>query len=171
MGSAVVTSCACGVSAVKMQRKERLAALVNIRLTAAQTSAVLSIKVQYSTQCSICSVSLYVLPEIGSVCFLCGFSPALPCLLGQAHWAWALLRCLQPPGRAVVLGRPGWGTQETLPLRRRSPLPAPGVSAVHLIWQNVLNCVFVVWANDSVYINPRDWNFTCMFWQARVHVP
>lgn len=45
MWSAVVTSCVCGVSAVKMQEKERLAALVNTRTTAVQTSAVLTIKV------------------------------------------------------------------------------------------------------------------------------
>lgn len=48
MMSAVVNSCVFGVSAVKMQQKEKQAALVSIRLTAVQTSAALSIKVQYT---------------------------------------------------------------------------------------------------------------------------
>lgn len=48
--SAVMSSCVFGASAVQMQQKEKLAALVSTRLTAAQTSAVLSIKVQHSTR-------------------------------------------------------------------------------------------------------------------------
>lgn len=44
--SAVVSSCVFGVSAVKMQPKEKLAALVNNRRTAVQTSAALSIQVR-----------------------------------------------------------------------------------------------------------------------------
>lgn len=144
MRSAVVKSCVYGGSAVKMQQKESLAVLVNTRLTATQTSAVLSIKVQYSTQCSMCClVILYIISQNPSLCFICAFSTALPRLLGQAHWAWALLWCLQPPDRAAVLERPGRGTKETLPLCRRSPLPATGVSA---------ECR---WVNDSVKMKSK----------------
>lgn len=49
MRSAVVNSYVHGVSAVIMQLKESLAPRVNTRPTATQTSAVLFIKVQYST--------------------------------------------------------------------------------------------------------------------------
>lgn len=87
---------------------------------------------------------LYIPSETVHVRCLCVLSPAFPGLLGQAHWAWALLGCLQPPGRAVVLGHAGPGSEETLPLCRRSPMPAPGVSVLHLREPNVLNLVFPV---------------------------
>lgn len=86
----MVNSCVFGVSAVRMQRKERLAALVNTRLTAAQTSAALSIKVEYRTQYAqymLLSDSLRSLSETYLCVFIRAFSPALPRLLGQAHRA------------------------------------------------------------------------------------
>lgn len=73
-------------------------------------------------------VILYIL----SFCFLWVFSPALPRLLVQAHWARALLWCLQPSVGADVLGHEGPGAHETLPLCRRSPLWTPGVRTEHL---------------------------------------
>lgn len=72
-------------------------------------------------QSNVMSVSVWV------------FSPALPRLLCKAHWAWALLWCLQPPDGAVILGHPGRATQKTLSLCGGPPLPAPGVSTWPLV--------------------------------------
>lgn len=72
MRSAVVNSCVYGVSALKMPRKESLAALVNTRQTAAQTSAVLSIKVQHTVQYKLLSDSLHPLQKTYQcVLFVC----------------------------------------------------------------------------------------------------
>lgn len=51
--SAAMNSCAFGASAVKMRPKEKPAALVNTRVTAAPTSAALFIKVQHNPECSV----------------------------------------------------------------------------------------------------------------------
>ncbi len=99
-------------------------------------------RIQSTVQHVLLSDSLNSLRKC--TCFPCVFSPAVSRLLRQTHRARALLWSLQPPGRAVVLGHAGWGTKETLSLCRRSPLSAPGVSAVHLIAQNVLNLPSVV---------------------------
>lgn len=66
MQSAVANSSVCGASAAKMQPRERPEALVNTRLTAAQTSAVLSI-----TVCSTACVyqSLPTPPQRTYLCF------------------------------------------------------------------------------------------------------
>lgn len=133
MRSAATNSCACGVSAVLMQPEERPAARASARATAAPTSAVPSTQVESSAcRCLLRSRNqLLAPPGNRSVHLVCAFSPALPCLLGQAYRAWALLWCPQPCDGAPVLGRPGWGTQETLSMCGRSPVSASGVS-LHL---------------------------------------
>lgn len=139
MRSAATSSCACGVSAVTMQPEERLAARAGARATAAPTSAVPSTQVRSSTRCCVLHSRNQPAP-LGTrwVHLVCAFSPALPCLLGQAYRAWALLWWPQPCDGAAVLGRPGWGTQETLSLCRRSPVSAPGVSLHLKSWINLV---------------------------------
>lgn len=139
MRSAATNSCVCGVSAVTMQPEERLAARASARATAALTSAVPSTQVRSSARrCVLRSRNRLAPLEKRSVRLVCAFSPALPCLLGQAYRAWALLWCPQPCDGAPVLGRPGWGTQETLSMCGRSPVSASGVSLHLKSWLNLV---------------------------------
>lgn len=128
--SAATSSCAFGASAVKMRPKEKPAALVNTRVTAAPTSAVLFIKVQH--KCVACEwLDVFLFSENGPEWRLFSvFSPTLSRLLGQARRTWTLLRCTQPLDGSFVMGHPERGTQEALPLCRRASLSAPGVSEV-----------------------------------------
>lgn len=71
--SAAMSSCAFGASAVRMRPKEKPAALVNTRVTAAPTSAVLFIKVQHNPECGVWMTRC--IPfwkwDPSDVCFLC----------------------------------------------------------------------------------------------------
>lgn len=94
-----MASCVFGDNALKMPPKEKLAALVNTRMTATQTCAVHSIKVQYSTgdldilqtlSCPnghkyVCNNKIYLGTKIIHTGYCSGFSTAFCHLLGKAN--------------------------------------------------------------------------------------
>lgn len=152
MRSAAVSSCVFGASAVKMQQKERLAALVSTRLTAAPTSAVLSIKVQYSAQSSEgCLMNLYVLLENGSVwgyCFACVCSALLfpVCSAKPIERE----RCFGAPNHLMELL--SWDIQDEGP-RKHCPC-AGDLHCQHLGW---VRCILLHWMSYVLYLMPSDW--------------
>lgn len=160
MRSAAVSSCVFGASAVKMQQKERLAALVSTRLTAAPTSAVLSIKVQYSAQSSEgCLMNLYVLLENGSVwvyCFVCVC--VQPCSsLSARPSPLSVSAALVPPTT-------WWsfcpGTSRTrdpgniAPVQEISTVSTLGEWGVFYCTECLTSCIWCR-VTDSAHINPR----------------